>query len=97
LLDCARHGDVRGCTALLSAAAKVPPAVIDRAAMLRSTKGLVSLVWKAGLSMRVAVPLQMLLARLAPDAVLLPLDGSAFPLSADEMRWQIDFLTRMGR
>ncbi len=97
LLDCARHGDVRACTALLAAAAKVPPSVVDRAAMLRSTKGLVSLVWKAGLSMRVAAPLQMLLARLAPDAVLLPLDGNAFPLCAEEMRWQIDFLTRMGR
>ncbi len=97
LLDCARHGDARTCTALLAAAAKVPTAVVDRAAMLRSTKGLVSLVWKAGLSMRPAPQLQMLLARLPPDAVLLPLDGDAFPLSADEMRWQIDFLTRMGK
>ena len=97
LLDCARHGDVRTCTALLAAAAKVPPAVVDRAAMLRSAKGLVSLVWKAGLSMRAAPTLQMLLARLSPEAVLLPLDGDAFPLTAEEMRWQIDFLTRMGR
>jgi uncharacterized protein (DUF2336 family) len=97
LLDCARHGDVRACTAVLAAAAKVPPSVVDRAAMLRSTKGLVSLIWKAGLSMRVATPLQILLARLAPDAVLLPLEGDAFPLSIEEMRWQLDFLTRMGR
>jgi uncharacterized protein (DUF2336 family) len=97
LLDCARHGDVRACTALLAAAAKVPTPVVDRAAMLRSAKGLISLVWRAGLSMRVAVPLQMLLARLSPDMVLLPLEGDTFPLSAEEMRWQIDFLTRMGR
>jgi hypothetical protein len=34
--------------AMLSLAADVPLAVVERAATLRSTKGVVSLVWKAG-------------------------------------------------
>ena len=39
---------------------------------IHSAKGLVSLVWKAGYSMKVAVPLQTLLARLSPAAMLRP-------------------------
>jgi hypothetical protein len=57
----------------------------------------VSLVWKAGFTMRVAVAMQTLLARLAPDAVLTGGAGGAFPLAVEEMRWQLEFLGRMGR
>ena len=69
---------------------------MDRAASLRSAKGLISLVWKAGFTMRVAVALQTLLARLAPDAVLMAGPGGGFPLAVEEMRWQLEFLARMG-
>lgn len=84
-------------TALIAVAADVPASVVDRAATLRSAKGLVSLVWKAGFSMRTAGPLQTLLARLAPETVLRATPSGGFPLAVEEMRWQIDFLTRMGR
>ena len=47
--------------------------------------------------MRVAVAMQTLLARLAPDAVLTGGAGGAFPLAVEEMRWQLEFLGRMGR
>jgi hypothetical protein len=70
--------------------------VVDRASTLRSAKGMVSLVWKAGFTMRVAVALQTLLARLAPDAVLTAGPGGGFPLAVEEMRWQLEFLARMG-
>ena len=69
---------------------------MDRASSLRSAKGLVSLVWKAGFTMRVAVALQILLARLAPDTVLTAGPGGSFPLAVEEMRWQLEFLSRMG-
>ena len=55
-----------------------------------------SLVWKAGLTMRVAVALQILLARLAPVAVLTAGAGGCFPLAVEEMRWQLEVLARMG-
>jgi uncharacterized protein (DUF2336 family) len=97
ILDAARRGDVRYAAALLAVAAGTSVAVVDRAAALRSAKGLVSLVWKAGFTMQAAIALQGLLARLAPDAVLTGGQGGNFPLAVEEMRWQLEFLERMGR
>jgi uncharacterized protein (DUF2336 family) len=97
LLQAARQGDAKLAAALLASAAGVPLAVVQRAGALRSTKGLVSLIWKAGFTMAVAAPVQALLARLAPAALLGPDPGGNFPLAADEMRWHLDFLGRMGR
>lgn len=97
LLAAVQNGESRMATAILAVAADLPASAVDRAATLRSAKGLVSLVWKAGFAMRVAVPLQTLLARLSPTAVLRPTAGGGFPLAVDEMRWQIDFLRDMGR
>jgi hypothetical protein len=82
---------------LLAVAAGTSVTVVDRAASLRSAKGLVSLVWKAGFTMRSAVALQSLLARLAPEAILTSSPGGNFPLAVEEMRWQLEFLGRMGR
>ncbi len=97
LMDAVQRGEVRLATALLAVAAGVNASVVERAASLRSGKGLVSLVWKSGFSMRVAGPLQTLLARLAPEAVLRAAPGGDFPLTTEEMRWQIEFLSVAGR
>ncbi len=93
----AQRGEARLCTAMLAVAAGVPVAVVERAVTLRSAKGLVSLVWKSGFTMRVAGPLQVLLCRIGPEAVLRGLDKGNFPLAVDEMRWQLEFLERVGR
>ena len=97
LLEAAQRGEARFCAALLAVAAEVPASVVDRACTLRSPKGLVSLIWKAGMSMRVATPLQSLLAKLPPESLLRAAPNDGFPLAVEEMRWQIEFLTRMGR
>ena len=97
LLDAARRGEPRLAAALLAVAAGLPIKVVDRAASLRSAKGLISLAWKAGFTMRAGGALQAILARLAPDAMLPPGPGGAFPLAVEEMRWQLDFLGRIGR
>jgi uncharacterized protein (DUF2336 family) len=96
LLEATRRGEIRYSAALLALAAGLPLSVVDRASSLRSAKGVVSLVWKAGFSMRAAVPLQALLARLAPDTVLIAGPNGSFPLAIEEMRWQLEFLSRMG-
>jgi len=95
LIDAMRRGEAGRVAAMLAVAADVPLSVIDRAASLRSAKGMVSLVWQAGFSMRVAGPLQAMLAHLAPWEILQAEPGGAFPLAAAEMRWQLDFLTRL--
>ena len=97
LLEAAQRGEIRFAASLLAVAAGLPVSVVDRASTLRSAKGMVSLVWKAGFTMRAAVALQTLLARLAPDEVLRPGPADQFPLAVEEMRWQLDFLARMGR
>jgi uncharacterized protein (DUF2336 family) len=96
VLAAAQRGEARVCTAMLAVAADVTVAVVERAITLRSAKALVSLVWKAGFSMRVAGPLQVLLCCIGPDAVLRGKAGN-FPLATDEMRWQLEFLARIGQ
>jgi hypothetical protein len=71
----------------------MPLPTVRRAATLRSAKGVVSLTWKAGFSMKAGYALQILLARLAPGTALKPGPGNSFPLSVEEMCWQLDFLS----
>jgi hypothetical protein len=97
VMDAVRAGDINLAVAALAVAARVPVAVVERAASLRSLKGLVSLTWRAGFSMRLGTSLQLLLARVAPTAVLQAGLGGSFPLTIEEMRWQLDFLARIGR
>ena len=97
LMDAIERGEARIAGAILAVAAAVPIAVVDRAARLRSAKGLVSLIWKAGFTMRCAAPVQMLLARLAPANTLRANSSGGFPLAVEEMRWQLGFLTQIAR
>lgn len=97
LIEAARRGEARICAAMIAVAGGVAAVVVDRACTLRSAKGLVSLIWRAGFSMRCAAGQQSLLLRLPPELVLRGLEGDGFPLAVDEMRWQIEFLTRAGR
>lgn len=89
--DAVQAGDVRRVSTLLAVAASVPLAIVDRAAGMRSAKALVSLVWRAGFSMQVGVPVQYLLGRLPPAAVLSKTEAG-FPLGIEEMGWQLDML-----
>ena len=92
-----RDGDACRAILLLAAAAEVPKDVVQRAATLRSAKGLISLAWKAGFSMKTGYALEVSLARLSPGVALKPGPGNSFPLSIQEMRWQLDFLSGGGR
>jgi hypothetical protein len=93
LLEAVRAGDGRRAAILLAAAADVALPTVRRAATLRSAKGLISLAWKAGFSMKAGYALQVLLARLSPGAAIRPGPGDSFPLSVQEMCWHLDFLS----
>jgi uncharacterized protein (DUF2336 family) len=94
LLMSAALGETRAVAAMIARAASVPLAVVERAAALRSAKGLIALCWQAGFSMRSAVVVQALLGRLPPSAAITSVPGRPWPLSEDEMRWQVAFLSR---
>lgn len=97
LLAAGQRGQSRLCIALLAVAADLEAVVVERACILRSAKGLVSLIWQAGLSARCSPPLQTMLLRLPPDQVLQAEAPDTFPLAESEMTWQIEFLSRIGR
>jgi uncharacterized protein (DUF2336 family) len=71
---------------------KTPVDVVSRAISMRSGKAIVALCWKADLSMRVATRVQMHLAHIPPSDVLRATASDDFPLSKDEMRWQLEFM-----
>lgn len=94
MIQAARSGQLRQFAAMLAVAANVALGAVDRAASLRSAKGLVSLAWRAGFGVRVATMAQVLLGGIAPQAVITGSSATDFPLSTDEMRWQLDMLAR---
>jgi uncharacterized protein (DUF2336 family) len=77
--------------AALSLRSKLPPAVVAKILASHSAKGLTALTWKAGFTMKLALQLQLRVARLPPKARLIAGSGGIFPLSASELEWQIEF------
>jgi len=77
--------------AALSLRSRLPPAVVNKILLSHSAKGLTALAWKAGYTMRFAFQMQMLIAHLPPKARLSAVAGGLFPLSVEEMEWQLDF------
>jgi uncharacterized protein (DUF2336 family) len=79
----------------LSLLAGLPPAVVGKILSAHSAKGIVALVWKAKLSMRFAVRVQTVLARLPAAQTLKPRTDGSFPLSEAALEWQIGFFSDM--
>jgi uncharacterized protein (DUF2336 family) len=97
LVEAANAGDARQTGAILAVASGVTLQVIDRAVSLRSAKALVSLVHRAGFSMQAGTLVQCVLGRLSPGERMVATPEGAFPLSANEMDWQIELLSQPGR
>ncbi len=81
--DKVRHG--------LARCAEMPIAMVDHIFSAHSAKGVTALTWKAGFSMRFAVQLQLRMGGIAPNQVLNPRGGTDYPLSEDELTWQLEF------
>ncbi|MFB3054890.1 MAG: DUF2336 domain-containing protein [Alphaproteobacteria bacterium] len=78
-------------THALSLMAGIPPALVTRIADARSAKAITALAWKAGLKMRFAIKLQARFGNVPPREILQAKDGVDYPLSEDDMTWQLDF------
>jgi uncharacterized protein (DUF2336 family) len=77
--------------AALALLARAPREIARRIVQSGSAKPAVALVWRAGLSMRVAFKVQSLVMRLKGGELLPARDGVDFPLSEDEMRWHLAY------
>lgn len=78
-------------TAALSLMAGIPPALVTRIADSRSAKAITALAWKAGLKMRFAIKLQARFGNVPRREILQAKDGLDYPLSEDDMTWQLEF------
>lgn len=64
---------------------------VSRILSAHSAKGVTALAWKAGLSMRLALQLQTRLSGIAPQQALYPKEGTSYPLSEPDLKWQLEF------
>jgi uncharacterized protein (DUF2336 family) len=93
LLTALRQGDRAFVRAGLALLADMPVVCVDKIVAAQSAKGMVSLAWRAGLTMRSAFRLQVAFARIATSAAIEPNNEGGYPLPEEAMRWQLDFLT----
>jgi uncharacterized protein (DUF2336 family) len=68
-----------------------PPAVVEKILASRNGKAIAAVVWKAGFNARLALKVQTLIAHVPGAQTILPRHGDAFPLSPEDMTWQLEF------
>ncbi len=65
---------------------------IRKAFTYKKPKLICALCWKAGLSMRFALRLQQEMANIQSKALIYAKDGSDYPMTPEEMDWQLEFI-----
>lgn len=93
--DALAAGDRRFVAAALAVLSNLPLALVEKVAESRSARGVTALCWKAGLGMPLATKLQLRFAHIAPNAAVTSVDADKYPLTPDEMNWQLDFFGTM--
>lgn len=78
--------------AALAYLAKTSRTSVQKIMDMKAAKPIVALTWKAGLSMRMALKFQQTIGKVQPKEQLYPKDGSDYPLSEDDLIWQLEFL-----
>ena len=91
LSEALMDGDERLVAAGLALLSDYNMAFVRHVRDAKSAKGVVALAWKAGVTPRFASQLQVAWAHIPRQQVLRTSDGT-FPLSKEEMRWQLEFL-----
>lgn len=71
--------------------AKLPLETVDNILAANAARAMVALSWRAGLSMRFALQAQVQLAQIPPHSTLTARGKGGYPMSDDEMRWQLAF------
>jgi uncharacterized protein (DUF2336 family) len=75
--------------AALARDAKLPASIVSAILASKSSKAVTALAWRADLSMRQALQLQLRIAHIPPTAALNPRGGTDYPLTPAEMEWQL--------
>lgn len=75
----------------LAKLAGIHPVIVKKMLTAGSPKPVVALCWKARLPMRVCVELQRQAAKIPPKDLVYAKGGTDYPLSAEEIKWQLEF------
>lgn len=78
--------------AALAARSGLSEGAVSKTLASHVAKAIVAAVWKARLGMPLAFQIQVRMAGIAPDLALKPDQGGGFPLSDDDLSWQVDLL-----
>ena len=89
--EAAKTGNKEAVITALAMLGHVAPQTVQRILESHSAKAIIALVWKARLSMRVAFKIQNSIAKLPAREILPARNGKDFPLTEEEMRWQLDY------
>ena len=84
-------GDRGFVIAALALASGLSRPAVQKVVSMASAKGIVAVVWRAGFSMGLAEQLQLRLGRISPDAMMRAGRRGGFPMSDEELDWQIEF------
>lgn len=76
----------------LALMANVPRRLFDQALEMKAPKPFCALCWKAGIGMRMCLRLQQEVARIPHRDLLYPKGGTDYPLTDEELNWQLEFL-----
>ncbi len=79
--------------AALTVRSELPLKVVRKIFSAHSAKGVVAVSWKAGLPMRLAYYMQQRMAHIMPSEIIKAKKGKKYPLSDDEMKWQLEFFS----
>jgi uncharacterized protein (DUF2336 family) len=84
-------GDRGFVIAALALASGLSRPAVQKVVSMASAKGIVAVAWRAGFSMGLAEQLQLRLGRIAPDAVMRAGNRGGYPMTDEELDWQIEF------
>lgn len=72
--------------------AQTTTANVEKIFALQAAKPIIALCWKAGLPMRVALQMQRDVGQVPHKELIYPKGGTDYPLTRDELIWQLEFL-----
>jgi len=86
-------GDYSFVLAALIVRTGLDPIIVKRIFLEKSAKGITALVWKAGMPVDMSEQLQQRMGRISPSDVLTVGDEEKFPMSPDDLEFQLEFFT----
>lgn len=78
--------------AAIAVKARAPMEKIKQVMDMRAPKPICALCWKANLTMRTALKIQQEMGRVPPKELLYPKGGTDYPLTEEELNFQLEFL-----